>query len=110
MLTCTRLLILSLCKFSLSYFTAAFATAALGRAQVQAVLARLPPNVRRASISDTLEQVRALKSRQAEQLRQAGYPVRRSLEALRLEDPATMSGCWNPGCAAALAQAGVRHS
>ena len=29
-----------------------------------------------------------------------------SLEALRLEDPEAMSGCWNPGCAAALALAG----
>ena len=33
-----------------------------------------------------------------------------TLEALRLEDPAAMSGCWNPGCAAGLALAGCRRS
>ena len=33
-------------------------------------------------------------------------PAHRSLEVLRLEDPATMFGCWNPGCAAAFAIAG----
>ena len=37
---------------------------------------------------------------ETQQLPQAGYDAPRSLEALRLEDPAAMSGCWNPGYAA----------
>ena len=41
-----------------------------------------------------------------QQLPEADYATQVSLEALRLEDPAAMSGCWNPGCAAALALAG----
>ena len=32
----------------------------------------------------------------------------RCLEALRLEDPASMSGCWNPGCAAAFVMADIK--
>ena len=36
-------------------------------------------------------------------LREADCGPHRSLEALRLEDPAAMCGCWSPGCAAALA-------
>ena len=31
-----------------------------------------------------------------------------SLEALRLGDPAAMSGCWNPGCASVLSLAWCR--
>ena len=69
----------------------------------------MPQDVRGASISDTLAGLSALGRRQAEQLSQAGYPAHRSLEALRLEDPAAMSGCWNPGCAPAPAQVGVEH-
>ena len=41
----------------------------------------------------------ALARLEGEQLPEADYAAHRSLEALRLEDPATMSGCWNPGCA-----------
>ena len=41
----------------------------------------------------------ALARLEGEQPPEADFPVHRSLEALRLEDPATMSGCWNPGYA-----------
>ena len=37
---------------------------------------------------------------EAEPLPEAECAAHRSLEALRLEDPAAMSGCWNTGCAA----------
>ena len=45
-----------------------------------------------------------------EQLPHADYAAHRSLEALRLEDPAILVGCWNPGCAAAFATAGLRKN
>ena len=35
---------------------------------------------------------------ETERLPEPEYDAHRSLEALRLEDPATMFGCWNPGC------------
>ena len=43
----------------------------------------------------------ALLNLEAGQLPQAECAAPCSLEALRLEDPATMSGCWNPGYAMA---------
>ena len=47
-------------------------------------------------------QFRAALARLEGQLPEADCAVHSRLEALRLEDPAAMSGCWNPGCAAAL--------
>ena len=47
----------------------------------------------------------ALARLEGEQLRDADFPGHRSLEALQLEDPASMSGCWNPGYAAESALA-----
>ena len=70
-------------------------------AQLQEVLAKYPMNTRFASIEVTGQYRVALINLEAAQLPQADCAAPRSLEALRLEDPATMSGCWNPGCAMA---------
>ena len=80
-------------------------------AQVQEVLASLPAYMQCMSTPSTAVQLRAalarLEGEQALDLPQADYAAHRSLEALRLEDPASMSGCWNPGCAAAHTLAGI---
>ena len=56
-----------------------------------------------ASTPAAADSLKAVAARvEGEQLPEADYPAPRSLEALRLEDPAAMSGCWNPGCAVAL--------
>ena len=74
---------------------------------MQEVLADLPTDARCYSTPAAAAQLRAALARlEGEQLRDADYPEHRSLEALRLEDPASMSGCWNPGCAAQSAMAG----
>ena len=74
---------------------------ALVPAQVQEVLADLPPDMRWYSTPAAAAQLRAALARlEGEQLPPADCPGHRSLEALRLEDPASMSGCWNPGYAA----------
>ena len=54
----------------------------------------------RASGRDAAAQFFAALARQKGQLTEADNAAHRSLEALRLEDPAAMSGCWNPGCVA----------
>ena len=41
----------------------------------------------------------ALARLEGEELPEADCAAHRTLETLRLEDPAAMSGCWNPGCA-----------
>ena len=46
----------------------------------------------------------ALARLKGQQLPHADCTAHRSLEALRLEDPAAMSGCWNSGCACCMAQ------
>ena len=83
------------------------ATCALVLVQLKEVVAGLPADVRRARTPATAAQFRtALAPLEGEQLQpHAGCAAHRSLEALRLEDPAAMSGCWNSGCAAALAHA-----
>ena len=77
------------------------------RAQVQEALDALPLlPIYSAVVEPRLAaRLRAdLASLEAEQLPEAGCAAPRSLEALRLEDPAAMSGCWNPGCAAGGSQ------
>ena len=85
---------------ALCYFQCALPPATCGpvRAQLQEVLAKYPMNTRFASIEVTGQYRVALINLEAEQLPQEDCAAHRSLEALRLEDPATMSGCWNPGC------------
>ena len=74
---------------------------------MQEVLADLPANMRCYSTPAATVQLRAALARlEGEQLAPADCAAHRSLEVLRLEDPATMFGCWNPGCAAAFAIAG----
>ena len=86
------------------------ATCALVHAQLNEVLAGLPPHVKRASTPAAAAEFKAaLAPLEGEQLLpHTGCAAHRSLEALRLEDPAAMSGCWNSGCAAAQAYAGAR--
>ena len=75
--------------------------------KLQEVLAGLPADVRQPSTpAETAQLMAALARLEAEPLPKTDCAAPRSLEALRLEDPAAMSGCWNPGCAAALAMAG----
>ena len=75
--------------------------------KLQEVLAGLPAEVRRASTPAAAAQLMAALARlEGEPLPEADCAAPRSLEALRLEDPAAMSGCWNPGCEAALVMAG----
>ena len=75
-------------------------------------MAELPRDVRSAdapAVSST--HFRAAMARlEGEQLPQAEYAAHRSLEALRLEDAAIICGCWNTGCAAALAMAGYQST
>ena len=52
----------------------------------------------------------ALVRLEGEPLPEADCAAHRSLEALRLEDPAAICGCWNPGYAACLAMAGCSRS
>ena len=79
------------------------ATCASVPAQAQEVLADLPAGMCCYSTPAAAAQLReALARLESEQLREGDYPEHHSLEALRLEDPATMSGCWNPGCATAF--------
>ena len=67
----------------------------------------LPADVRSASTPAAAAKLRAAVAPvEGEELLAADSTASRSLEALRLGDPAAMSGCWNPGCAAALAMAG----
>ena len=66
----------------------------------------LPPDVRCASTRAAAAQLTAAVARLEAELPEAECAAQRSLEALRLEDPAAMSGCWNPGCAAGLAVCG----
>ena len=74
---------------------------------MQEVLANFPPETHSASTPAVAAQAMAALARlEAEPLPKADFPAHRSLEALRLEDPATIFGCWNPGCAAAPAMAG----
>ena len=78
---------------------------ALVPAQVAEVLADLP--MRCYSTPAATAQLRAALARlEGEQPPPADCIEHRSLEALRLEDPTSMSGCWNPGYAAALSVAG----
>ena len=82
-------------------------TAAHARVRLQAALAGLLADMRRARMPAALVDLMADMARtEGRQLPEADYAAQVSLEALRLEDPAAMSGCWNPGCAAALALAG----
>ena len=106
-LTCTRLQrFTSVMPCALSVLlTVTHATAALAHAQLPEVLGRVPPDMRGASMFETMAHLYASGRRRAK-LSQGGYPTPRSLEALRLEDPAAMSSCWNPGCAPAPAHAG----
>ena len=72
------------------------------------MLADLPPDMRCYSTPAATAQLRAALARlEGEPLPPVDCAAHRSLEALRLEDPAAMSGCWNPGCAAAFAMAGT---
>ena len=70
-------------------------------AQLQEVLTKHPANVRGASVAAAVQFRAALAKVEAEELPQTDCAAPRSLEALRLEDPATMSVCWNHGCAMA---------
>ena len=62
-------------------------------------------DIRRASTpacedAATAQFLAAMERLETQQPPGAASDAHRSLEALRLEDPAAMSGCWNPGCAA----------
>ena len=72
---------------------------------MQEVLLEVSANMGRASTPAYEQAARAqwrtaMARLEAEPLPEADSAAPRSLEALRLEDPAAMSGCWNPGCAA----------
>ena len=74
----------------------------LARAQLRELLETWPtdPQVMRAA-SQPAQALFALSRLEAEPLPEADYPAPRSLESLRLDDPAAMFGCWNPrnpGC------------
>ena len=91
------------------------AVAALAHAQVQEALTIYKAAVRLDSTPASKEaataQLRAALVRlEGEPLPEADCAAHRSLEALRLEDPAAMCGCWNPGCAACPAMAGCPRS
>ena len=67
-------------------------------ARLQAALARLLADMRRACMPAATVQLMADMARhKGRQLPEAEYATQVSLEALRLEDPAAMFGCWNPG-------------
>ena len=85
------------------------ATAALARAQLQELMATYCADECRASTrachdAATAQFWAAMERLETQQLPGADYNAPRSLEALRLEDPAAMSGCWNPGYAARASQ------
>ena len=77
-------------------------------AHLQEDLASLLTDMRRARMPAAAVQhvatMLGMEGRQPPKAAEGATPV--SLEALRLQDPAAMSGCWNPGCAAVLALAG----
>ena len=77
------------------------APSALIRAHVQEALAKLLTDMKCMSAPAMAAQLGAALARlECQQLPQADHAAPRTLEALRLEDPASMSKCWNPGCAA----------
>ena len=72
---------------------------------MQEVLEELSANMGRASTPACEQAAKAqwrtaMARLEAEPLPEADGAAPRSLEALRLADPAAMSGCWNPRCAA----------
>ena len=79
---------------------------------MQAALASLLTDMRRARMpAASVQLVADMARREGRQLPEADYAMpSSSLEALRLKDPAAMSGCWNPGCARELALAGCRRA
>ena len=100
-----------LCISAARFLSDSYLPAALAYAQLQALLAGLPAGVRRPSTPAAAAQLMAALARlEAEPLPEANLPAHHSLESLRLEDPAAMSGCWNPGCAAALVLAGILNN
>ena len=76
------------------------ANAALASAQLQELLANLPADMCGGRELGSAQFQADLARLGGKQLPEADHAPHRSLEALRLEDPAAMSGCWNPGCAA----------
>ena len=72
---------------------------ALFDAQVHELLAEMRMDEWEAGTEAAAAQLNAALARlEAEPLPEADDAAHRSLEALRLEDPAAWSGCWNPEC------------
>ena len=70
---------------------------------MQAALASLLVDARRTGMpAAVIQSVAATVRTEGGQWPEADAAAHSSLEALRLADPAAMSGCWNPGCAAVL--------
>ena len=66
----------------------------------------MPTHMRRSTPGAAAQLMAALARLEAEELPEADHTAHRSLEALRMEDPAAISGCWNPGYAASFTISG----